>query len=80
MVEDQEMAGAETGVTHAAEEQASGDESEDLEGESSGSEDEDLGEEEDEPMEGDEAMEVDDTEKQTNAVATHHQVDEVMAH
>lgn len=80
MVEDQEMAGAESGVAHAAEEEASGDESEDLEGESSGSEDEDLGEEEDEPMEGDEAMEVDDAEKPTNGVTAHHQVDEVMAH
>jgi hypothetical protein len=79
MVEDQEMAGAETGVAHTAEE-VSGDESEDLEGESSGSEEEDLGEEEEEAMDGDEAMEVDDAEKPTNGVAAHHQVDEVMAH
>jgi hypothetical protein len=78
MVEDQEMAGAETGVAHNAE--VSGDESEDLEGESSGSEEEDLGEEEEEAMDGDEAMEVDDAEKPTNGVAAHHQMDEVMAH
>jgi len=79
MVEDQEMAGAETGVAHTAED-VSGDESEDLEGESSGSEEEDLGEEEEEALDGDEAMEVDDAEKPTNGVAAHHQVDEVMAH
>jgi hypothetical protein len=79
MVEDQEMAGAERSVAHTGEE-VSGDESEDLEGESSGSEEEDLGEEEEEAMDGDEAMEVDDAEKSTNGIAAHHQVDEVMAH
>jgi histone chaperone ASF1 len=75
MVEDQEMAGAETSA--AAEGEVSGDESEDLEGESSGSEEEDV--EEEEEGDADEAMEVDDAEKPTNGVAAH-QIDEVMAH
>jgi len=77
MIEDQEMAGAETG---AAEGEVSDDGSEDLEGESSGSEDEEAEEEEEGEGEGDadEAMEVDDVEKPANGVA--HHADEVMAH
>jgi histone chaperone ASF1 len=80
MAEDSEMAGAEAGTANAVED-VSDDGSEDLEGESSGSEEEDDVEEEEEG-EGDEAMEVDDAEKpagDANASAEH-QMDEVMVH
>jgi histone chaperone ASF1 len=77
MVEDSEMAGADENGGKADADELSDDGSEDLEGESSGSEDEDL---EDEEGEGDvdEAMEVD--EKPTNGGSAVHQQDEVMAH
>jgi len=75
MVEDHEMAGAAPGE-EAADEDLEGDESEDLEGESSGSEGE--GEEGDEEEEVDEAMEVD--EEKSGHGTDGHPVDEVMAH
>jgi len=74
MVEDHEMAGAAPGEDAAEEDE--GDESEDLEGESSGSEGE--GEEGDEEEEVDESMEVDD--EKSGHGAEGHPVDEVMAH
>jgi len=76
MQHDSEMAGAE--VEGAAAEE-SGDESEDLEAESSGESDEE-GEEED--VDGDDDMEMDGVEKPINEKAADvtHQVDEVMAH
>jgi histone chaperone ASF1 len=79
MAEDSEMAGAETGAANAVED-VSDDGSEDLEGESSGSEEEEV--EEEEEGEGDEAMEVDDTEKPVGeaTTSTEHQMDEVMVH
>lgn len=82
MVEDHEMAGVETGPANGAE---SDDDSEDLEGSSSGSEDDELEEEEAEgAVEVDDAMEMDvDVEKPLNVLApndpSHHQ-DAVMAH
>lgn len=82
MVEDHEMAGVETGPANGAE---SDDDSEDLEGSSSGSEDDELEEEEAEgAVEVDDAMEMDvDVEKPLNGLApndpSHHQ-DAMMAH
>lgn len=80
MVEDHEMAGAETGGA-TAEDEESDDGSEDLEGESSGSDEEDV--EEEEEGEGDDSMEVDGSEKPANGVgkpAAHEAMDEVMVH
>ncbi|KAI9745995.1 MAG: Histone chaperone asf1 [Claussenomyces sp. TS43310] len=80
LTEDSEMAGAETGANDG-EEELSDDGSEDLEGESSGSEGEEIEEEEgDGDGDGDEAMEVDDAEKPANDASGGHHMDEVMAH
>jgi len=81
MVEDHEMAVVETGVPNGADAELSDDGSEDLEGESSGSDDEELEEEEVEGAgEGDDAMEMDDVEKPANGLAQHDHQDAVMAH
>jgi histone chaperone ASF1 len=77
MAEDSEMAGHDTSAVIAAGDSDDG--SEDIEGESSGSDDEP---DEEEEGDGDEAMEVDDAEKpagDSNAPAEH-QMDEVMVH
>lgn len=74
MVEDSEKATA----ASVDEEEETGDESEDLEGESSGSEGEEGDEDEAEELEGDDAMEVDGA--VSAPVANSHQAGEVMAH
>lgn len=83
MVEDHEMAGVEVGgIANGGEAELSDDASEDLEGESSGSEDEELAEEDVEGAgEADDVMEVDDVETPAQGLAQndHHQ-DTVMAH
>lgn len=84
MVEDHEMAGVETSgdAVNGGDAELSDDGSEDLEGESSGSEDEEL---EEEDVEGagevDDAMEMDDIEKPAQGLAQNDSShDTVMAH
>jgi len=83
MVEDHEMAGVEANSANAADAHLSDDGSEDLEGESSGSDDEDIDEEEGEGAGDGDAMEMDDVEKPAQGLLSKnhaHQQDAVMAH